>query len=70
MPKKPTKSDKLRARLIEVWKNFVEYADGDALDGLRMALDEWLDDLAGSDFFGTEAQNDPRGDGRDKQPRI
>ena len=29
------------------------------------AFDVWLDDLLGEDAFGTEGQNDPRGDHRD-----
>lgn len=29
------------------------------------ALDQMLDDLLSEDFFGTEGQLDPRGDGRD-----
>ena len=28
-------------------------------------LNKWLDELRDNDFFGTEGQNDPRGDNRD-----
>jgi len=36
-----------------------------SLDILNENLDQLFDDLQGNDFFGTEGQNDPRGDFRD-----
>lgn len=39
--------------------------DPDDAEGIAEALDAMLDDLRGYDFFGTEGQNDPRGDFRD-----
>lgn len=32
-------------------------------------FDEFLDELAANDYFGTERQCDPRGDGRDARRR-
>lgn len=31
----------------------------------RAALNSWMDDMDGDDAWGTEGQNDPRGDPRD-----
>jgi len=41
--------------------------DPDDAEGIAEALDAMLDDLRGYDFFGTEGQNDPRGDFRDRE---
>lgn len=38
--------------------------DPDMEPTLRVAFDHALDDLRANDFFGTEGQNDPRGDPR------
>jgi hypothetical protein len=32
---------------------------------LAIEFNEWMDSLLGQDYFGTEGQNDPRGDHRD-----
>lgn len=39
----------------------------DDVEEWSSVLEEMLDDLHGTDFFGTEGQNDPRGDFRDGQ---
>lgn len=44
---------------------FAEQADKQSADSLSVSLNGFLDDLKGDDFFGTEAQMDPRGDGRE-----
>jgi hypothetical protein len=44
---------------------FSEQADKESNIELSAQLDSMLDELKGNDFFGTEAQLDPRGDGRE-----
>lgn len=39
----------------------------DDVEEWSSVLEEMLDDLHGTDFFGTEGQDDPRGDFRDGQ---
>lgn len=78
--KKKTKSksklspmDQKKARLKEVWNSLIDYIDtDDVLDETSRNLEEWLDTLHGEDYFGTEGQCDPRGDGREVEhrPRI
>ncbi len=46
-------------RIISTCEN-----DSDEADAYSAMLDEMLDNLKCQDFFGTEAQTDPRGDGR------
>lgn len=40
-------------------------SDKNELDVWAFFLDRLLDDLRDSDYFGTEGQSDPRGDGRE-----
>lgn len=49
-----------------VLQRLINYSneDEDNADVIADALEWMLDDLAGSDFFGTEMQWDPRGDKR------
>lgn len=61
--------DKLRNRLREVWNNFVDGADDSELADIKHRLNEWLDELNSQDVFGTEGQNDPRGDQRNVRNR-
>lgn len=35
--------------------------------GFRKSLDAWLDEQLSNDAFGTDGQNDPRGDHRDDE---
>lgn len=44
---------------------FTEQTDKESAGILSARLNDFLDDLKGDDFFGTEAQMDPRGDGRE-----
>lgn len=72
MAKKKTLENRQK-RLKEVWSNFIEWADREEdLDEIEDRLNEWLDEIHGEDGFGTEGQNDPRGDSRDldTRPRI
>lgn len=39
--------------------------NSDVAKELADEFNEWMDKLYGEDFFGTEGQNDPRGDHRD-----
>lgn len=39
--------------------------DKKELDQLAVEFNEWMDNLFGEDYFGTEGQLDPRGDHRD-----
>lgn len=65
-----TKKKKLEDRLEEVWKNLFKYCTNNKDDTLYLAkkLDELCDNMHAEDFFGTEGQCDPRGDGRDHMP--
>lgn len=54
-------ADKVLARIGSSIRN-----DSAAAKVLLYQLNEMLDGLANSDFYGTEAQNDPRGDQRDE----
>jgi hypothetical protein len=49
-----------------VWKRLMEMASEDEHDERIIAAEfnRMLDTLLGEDFFGTEGQNDPRGDHR------
>lgn len=47
-------------RMIKLVEEDRDYADFFSQD-----IDILLDELLGNDAFGTEGQNDPRGDGRD-----
>lgn len=49
------------ARLLKIEK----FQGKEDLKIVFKAIDSALDALAQDDFFGTERQNDPRGDGRD-----
>jgi hypothetical protein len=53
--------------LAKVLANLQEFAHRDKRDmkTICAALNEMLDNLCSMDFFGTEAQCDPRGDQRD-----
>lgn len=68
--RKPTATTKQRAALVlERIRQYVlesddaptEVSDADVIAG---ELEGMLTELAGQDFFGTEGQNDPRGDFR------
>ena len=60
------KLNKKQKRLLEVFTKFVEWCDdSDALESAADKLDEWMDEIHSDDGFGTEGQNDPRGDGRE-----
>ena len=65
MPKKQSKSEILK----KVLSDLVDHAaqDVDMFDEVCLMVNNLLDDLASSDFFGTERQCDPRGDGRNKR---
>lgn len=39
--------------------------DEKGLNELAVEFNEWMDNLLGQDYFGTEGQLDPRGDHRD-----
>lgn len=61
---KQTKQQKRNQLVLERLIAFSN-EDSNIAKHLADALDTALDDLASDDFFGTEAQMDPRGDGRD-----
>lgn len=62
---------KQQKRLAEIFKNLVAWCDNDENANLVAdGLDSWLDDLGSDDCFGTERQNDPRGDGREGDPAV
>lgn len=65
---------KLRKNVVTVLRrlsNSVENdMDDESVDCLAESLDEFLDSLKNDDFFGTEAQSDPRGDGRNSNWTI
>lgn len=52
--------------VAEVAVRLLAYAlsDKEVLKSFCESFDRWLDELLGADFFGTEGQNDPRGDRR------
>lgn len=62
-----TMTTKQQERVVKVLENMKALAQGDDDDAamLAEALEEVLNELSGEDAFGTEAQNDPRGDFRD-----
>lgn len=53
----------------ELWASFCDmlttHAENSA--GFRKTLNGWLDEQLSNDAFGTEGQNDPRGDHRDEE---
>ena len=55
-----------QARVIKVLNNMIELVEKDVYyaDVFSEELEGMLSDLQGDDVFGTEAQNDPRGDFR------
>lgn len=61
------KNEKKITRMNEVWNKFIEHVEGDNenVEYAFEAFDQMLDELGSNDFFGTESQCDPRGDGRD-----
>lgn len=59
-----SQADKLRIRLIEVFTNWVNWSDNVEIESIKKILDDSLDEWASDDRFGTEGQNDPRGDAR------
>ena len=66
MPKKKqSKSDILKKVLCDLVDHSVQ--DIDMFDEVCLMVNNLLDDLASSDFFGTERQCDPRGDRRNKR---
>lgn len=52
------------AETLSVLETLVEI-DVKASPSIVKAMDKMLDNLVSQDFFGTEGQNDPRGDQRD-----
>lgn len=61
------KQTKTQKRVQLVLERLVAFSNDDShsSQALAEALDDMLDDLCMDDFFGTETQMDPRGDGRD-----
>ncbi len=57
---------KVQDRVIEVLHRLADMANADEDDALCLAetLEGMLGELHSNDFFGTEGQNDPRGDFR------
>jgi len=55
-------------RVLKVLERMAEQvrSDNDMTETYSDELDMMLDELLGQDFFGTEGQNDPRGDHRDE----
>lgn len=51
------------AKLVEAWQD--EDFPVDACDEVCLDFNRWMDRLLGQDAFGTEGQQDPRGDHRD-----
>jgi hypothetical protein len=58
---------KVQKDVIKVLNRLAKSVENDEVDAQTLSdnLEGFLDELRGDDFFGTEAQNDPRGDGRD-----
>jgi hypothetical protein len=50
--------------VLDAIRKDYDEADSDGRKAWEEIIDSMLDDLAMDDFFGTEGQNDPRGDGR------
>ena len=61
---KLTKQQKRNEKVLERLISFSN-DDSNCAKELAVALDDMLGDLCMDDFFGTETQMDPRGDGRD-----
>jgi hypothetical protein len=63
---------KIQQNVVTVLKRMVAQAEASVDDAEAYAenLETMLDELSGYDFFGTEGQTDPRGDGRDGQWSI
>lgn len=62
------KQTKVQERLLEVIsriKKQIEKGSEFEVAEYGAAFEQMLSDLNGNDFFGTEGQNDPRGDFRD-----
>jgi hypothetical protein len=59
---------KIQDRVVKVLERIIEISKVNDEAALVFAheLDIYLDSLAQDDFFGTEQQNDPRGDFRDR----
>lgn len=53
-------------RVVKVLERLAKIAKGSEYDAQSLCdpLNSVLEELASDDFFGTERQNDPRGDGR------
>lgn len=60
-----TKHQFAAIQILQSLERMVRY-DGFDAKIIRERLDVMLDDLRDEDFFGTEGQNDPRGDGREE----
>jgi hypothetical protein len=63
----------LKKNLITVLNrisNDVSISDDETVELWASAFDEMLDNLKDNDFFGTEGQNDPRGDNRNAKWTI
>lgn len=68
MAKKTKKNVTLEQKVRKVVGNLFEWAgnDEDYWKWISEALDRMLDEMLGEDIFGTEGQNDPRGDNRER----
>lgn len=62
------KKPKTALQMDQAWQLLMAQARGDKGDEKIIAesFNAMLDDLASDDFFGTEGQNDPRGDRRNE----
>ncbi len=56
-----------KSTLVKHLRAFADQLEKDKTADKELAdkFNEWMDDLLGQDFFGTEGQCDPRGDHRD-----
>lgn len=63
---KPSKRVKRKLTTADVLRNLATMCEEDSVLSVEvgMRLDEVLDDMLDNDVFGTEGQNDPRGDRR------
>ena len=52
-------------RLTKVFDRLLINSTEEELETIMSSFDDWLDELHGNDFFGTEGSLDPRGDFRD-----